>query len=511
MASMTSQPMSQEAALERFSSSSFFILTGLTPGSEFGIDGKIWQVNHFSGVKFLPPGLHFFVFSSNPSISTSSNDPDSGDATPSGDPTNGLGLRSGLLRFYLPDRTPETIVKEWDHRASALKNFHPTKRRNISSADATTSPTTTSPTTTIVSDEYLKSLDRGLAPFEDGLLEQWSVLVDCITEDTLARVIGVDEQGCAIVDATMPSNMDEKELRAAEEKVGKRQWGKQRQETEEDVVESDASKLRDDDERLMFVEFDLKKSWPEGAIGHELSIWSRDKSWAMNEAVQKHLKGGGSRRILDVHPNTHSDLTEITAHPTIDFKSLLGELQLSFLLFTQLHNFSSLPIYTSLIQLISQSSSIYSPDHASSSSSLPMLASHLSILRYQLLSLDDEFFSLHLPSLSTTLTKSLQDLQKNLSDVSQTWLREIGTSAFVIWQEVVKRWDRLTADVMERFGWEVAAIRGGMLMGSNLIEDSVGRVPRGMENAQLGWDDDDELEEGEDAPVVVELDEYDTL
>ncbi|KDE09538.1 hypothetical protein MVLG_00436 [Microbotryum lychnidis-dioicae p1A1 Lamole] len=475
-----SQPLSQEAALERFGSSSFFILTGLTPGSEFGIDGKIWQVNQFSGVKFLPPGLHCFVFSSVPSLPTPDTDPNSTNAMPSGDPTNGLGLRSGLLRFYHPDRTPETIVKEWDHRASALKPTsatasHPVRRRTINSADATPSPT-------IVSDEYLKTLDRELAPFEDGWLEQWSRLIDCITEQTLARVIGLDEQGCAIVDATTPSNMDEKELHAAEAKLGKRQWGKQRQETEQDVATTES---QDDDERLTFVEFDLKKSWPEGAQGHELSIWSRDKSWAMNEAVQKHLQG--------------------------DFKSLLGEVQLSFILFTQLHNFSSLPIYTSLLLLISQSSSIYSPDHASSSSSLPMLASYLSILRHQLLSLDDDFLSLHLPSLSTTLTKSLHDLQKNLSDVSQTWLREMGTSAFVVWQEVVNRWDRLTADVMERFGWEVAAIRGSKLMGKDLVEESVGRVPRGMENAQLGWDDDDELEEGEDAPIVVDLDEYDTL
>ncbi|KAK4691979.1 A1 cistron-splicing factor AAR2, partial [Phenoliferia sp. Uapishka_3] len=296
----------QQLAQQGYDKLSFFILSGLPEGSEAGVDGKIWQVAAFEGFKFIPPGLHLFIVSAAP---TSSSTP----ATISG----GVGVRHGLLRFFT---TSETIVESWSNQREEFESDRPeriSKRRRTVPAPAAKVEGT------VISQDYLKSLDKKLAAYPPGLQSEWSLLTNFISPTTVARVVGFDEAGNAITDAVMGSTADEEELKAA---GGRQTWGKVREEgLETDLEEGDGEAV----DALAFVRVDGKKSWPEGARGEELSRWSKDKSWQVSNIVKGQLGG--------------------------DVKELLSELQLSFILFTLLHNFSSLAVYKVLFSLLSRS------------------------------------------------------------------------------------------------------------------------------------------------------------
>lgn len=216
------------------------------------------------GVKLLPPGLHFILFSAAPTNET----PES--------LSSGVGVRHGLLRFFKEKQ--ETLVEEWDNKREQLVSESRSKRRRtVGGEDSASAPNT------VVSQEYLRGLDGELAPYSDEIERAWRPLVSFITEQTLARVIGLDERGNASVDAVMGSLADEQELKAA---GGKQTWGKVREVVEEDDDDEDELEL------LRFVAMDGKRSWPPGAVGEELSRWSKDKSWCLSDAVTQQLGGG---------------------------------------------------------------------------------------------------------------------------------------------------------------------------------------------------------------------------
>ncbi|KAI5474184.1 A1 cistron-splicing factor AAR2, partial [Pseudohyphozyma bogoriensis] len=99
----------QKSAQKAFNELSFFILTGLGKGADVGVDGKLWQVNQFSGFKLLPPGLHLFVYSASPSSHSA---PDT--------ISSGIGVRHGLLKFF---GKGETIVESWDNVEEELEDL----------------------------------------------------------------------------------------------------------------------------------------------------------------------------------------------------------------------------------------------------------------------------------------------------------------------------------------------------------------------------------------------------
>lgn len=55
--------LNAEQAQALWEAGGFLIITDLPEGSEFGIDGTFHTVRKFSGIKFLPPGLHFIAWS----------------------------------------------------------------------------------------------------------------------------------------------------------------------------------------------------------------------------------------------------------------------------------------------------------------------------------------------------------------------------------------------------------------------------------------------------------------
>jgi hypothetical protein len=245
------------------------------------------------GVKFLPPGLHLFIFSAAPSSTSQRPNPDTSVAS-------GVGVRNGILRFY---RQGETIVEEWDNGREELKRMGGKKsskrRRTVGKGEGREE--------TVLSEEYLKSLDASLAPYpQEEIATEWASLTGFVTEGTLARVVGLDEKASAMVDALMGSSMDEV-APGPDGNSGRRTWGKERTEEENEEVEEegenkiseildeeeeDAAGVLEGEELLLFVKFDEKRSWPKGAVGEELSRWSKDKSWLLSEVVKTQLNDG---------------------------------------------------------------------------------------------------------------------------------------------------------------------------------------------------------------------------
>lgn len=134
----------------------------------------------------------------------------------------------------------------------------------------------------VVDQDRLKALDATLAAYPSDLAKEWNKLVSFITPTTLARVIGIDARGNARVDAVMGSTADEEELKAA---GGRQTWGKERPDfvTDEGEVEADEPA----GELLVFERVDLKRSWPPGAVGEELTRWSQDKSWLLSNTIKR--------------------------------------------------------------------------------------------------------------------------------------------------------------------------------------------------------------------------------
>lgn len=225
------------------------------------------------GVKFVPAGLHLFVFSAAPN---------STDANPEAI-SRGVGLRHGLFRFF--GEQQEFLVEAWNNVEEELVSDadvpKPKRRRALLSTKSESEQT-------VISPEYLKGIDSSLAPYPDTLSSQWKPLSNFVSLASLTRVVGIDERGNARVDAVMASVADEEELKSA---GGRKTWGKEREaDVETNLDEGDMEGF--EKELLRFLDVDLKKSWPAGAVGEDLTRWSKDKSWCLSNAVATHYDGG---------------------------------------------------------------------------------------------------------------------------------------------------------------------------------------------------------------------------
>ncbi|GAA5897504.1 AAR2 splicing factor family protein [Sporobolomyces salmoneus] len=512
----------QSLARASFTELGFLILSDLPKGSEFGLDGQFWTTNEFNGVKLIPSGLHLFVFSAAPSsLNNNSSEANSNEKDSTSEAAGGLGVRHALFKVY---KEGEIVLESWDPSNESLQTVSsisssssPTssstsiqkpsrRRRRLVESSATAKGTEES--TPLISREYLQTLDPSLAPYpspDSPHYKTWKGLSRYVTEKTVARVVGIDERGIGRVDALVEGWRERDELVEARERQqattgnetededegkGKTFWGKKRPMEEARAnelkdEENDEEEDSEDREGLEFAKFDEKRSWPKGAVGEELSRWSKDKSWLLTRIVEDQFEG--------------------------DARELLAELELSFILFTLVFNFSALTSYKSLFSLLCRSSLLTHPstsrpslssstDLLPSSTTLPLFASFLQVLHSQFSFLDPSFFSTQLPSLESHLLSSLSSLRSSLSDAAPEWYALPNDSpAREIWDTLVGRWNELAAMSMERFGWELGLIEGTKAKYTELTRkeeegDGEGEVPF------------EELEEGEDAPVIVDLD-----
>lgn len=105
-----------------------------------------------------------------------------------------------------------------------------------------------------------------------------------------------------------------------------------------------------------------------------------------------------------------------------------------------------------------------------------------------------------MPSLDTFLLAELDALNSSLSDASAEWSAKQGAEGHEVWLQVVKRWDAMTALAMEKFGWQLGMIKGSR-RGAAVVEQ-LKRDTGVYSDDEVDLED---LEEGEDAPVIVEM------
>jgi A1 cistron-splicing factor AAR2 len=196
-------------------------------------------------------------------------------------------------------------------------------------------------------------------------------------------------------------------------------------------------------------------------------------------------------------------------------------MQLAFIIFTQLHNFSALDSYKSLLSLFSRSISVFLP----SSNGLPPVRSiplYISLLDEVLLPhiehLRAEFFEQDLPGLDGFIQEEVANLRISLraayrhyfpestqtgrttAQVTISQSSDEDNNLSIQFKKLCEAWERLRIASENRFGWLFGRLEPDDV---TLLRQQKGRIEY---NLLAEADEDDEYrEEGDDAPVVVEL------
>ncbi|KAG1021027.1 hypothetical protein G6F26_008800 [Rhizopus arrhizus] len=150
----------------------------------------------------------------------------------------------------------------------------------------------------------IREFDRHMGPYPldpSTFYERWKKLTHLITPGLVRRVLPNNGK---------VSHLPEKSVSLDQENVKDRRLGKQ--------IEKE--------EGMEFTPFDLRKSFPSGASGDEVTRWSLDKSWL----------------TMDLLKRVYHD----------DHKVLLGELQLAFVCLLMAQNFSGFNQWKQLVQLL---------------------------------------------------------------------------------------------------------------------------------------------------------------
>ncbi|CAG8436166.1 9493_t:CDS:2 [Diversispora eburnea] len=271
------------------------------------------------------------------------------------------GLRNGFFKFY---ESKEVLIKEWDTSKENLKEEDPEQYEVIKSD--------------------MREWDQYLGPYPltpPKNWKKWVQLTNLITPWLINKVFPHKGK----VSNASSSTVDEEEL----QNIGTN---------------------FEEENTIMFTKFDIKKSWRPGAVGQEVTKYSQDKSWLLEDLLKRIYKN--------------------------DYKELLGELQLSFVCLLMAQNFAGFYQWKNIVQLIcSSKESIYIYSDT-------LFMAFLDVLMFQLEECPQDFFH-DVISENNFLSVMLKIFHKN---------------------------------VKERFSWEV---------GDRNFED--------------------EKEEGEFAPVVVEF------
>ncbi|KAN0076538.1 A1 cistron-splicing factor [Elaphomyces granulatus] len=215
---------------------------------------------------------------------------------------------------------------------------------------------------------------------------------------------------------------------------------------------------------LRFLPIDLKRTWPDGAIGRERTVAAQDRSWALGNFIEQ--------------------LTGSAAGDHAGEAQILGELQFAFLMVLTLMNYSCLQQWKRLLSLtLTCRAAIRSRERffADVLRLLMLQLKHSTDVEGGLFELDNDDGAAFLIQLLTCFRRSLDEIQDDAALTVKSQMEELET------------W------VQKEFGWGFRRediVRRGMLE----LEDG-----EQIEVQISGADEEDET--GEYAPVVVDLGE----
>ncbi|TKA73198.1 hypothetical protein B0A55_07096 [Friedmanniomyces simplex] len=388
--------------------SSALLLLDLPEQALAGIDLLAFTTTpRFKGVKALPPGLHLAFVGANTAFSE----------------------RHGIW-FNIPrgpvGSAPPLIITKWQPSSESLAAVtdeaeHIRWRANLGGIwrEGLTPYRQTTAKTTDGDDEQEELVD-------------WSKLTSHITAPLLTGITG---------GKTWTLSSGSSARRDLEEIPG--------------LERSDIDELQSDKE-LAFLPVDLKQTWRPGATGRERTEAAQDRSWALNELIERQCSTG-------------------------EMMEIVGELQFCFLCVLTLNNFSCFEQWKRLLTLLftSRSAAATRPDlFVEAIRALTLQLRHCRVADTGLIDLADEGGSL-LKGLLTRFRSGLESLQGSLGV-----------------QDIVDELDDLEEYLRTEHGWQF----GGSFAKSGVLELEDGEQVR-MDTTAF----DEEDETGEYAPQVVEL------
>lgn len=246
-----------------------------------------------------------------------------------------------------------------------------------------------------ISDDNLKTLDKELAPYPFDGLAQWNSLTSHVDGELLERIVSnhmVDGMTSAIGEE---AEKGDKELSRVEPEGGMR-----------------------------FTQFRLKRSWRDGAVGEEVTRYSKDKSWLFAHVVKKDLGDSELARLYIMGLKL-----------TIDPFKLVGELQLTFILLLHLSSYGALTVYKRFLPLFTRSSSLlFSPnvDMGSAVDLAKVYGGLITTLAVQLKALPAGVFETELPEFDLFFLDEIESLRQNLG--AAPWSVQLTLQ----WQELRK-------------------------------------------------------------------------
>ncbi|KAG0026276.1 a1-alpha2 repression [Podila clonocystis] len=430
---------------------------------EFGIDVNCWNTGpKFKGIKIIPPGAHFVYYS----LHTSKNKPtepqdESGTMeVTEGGPTGG-DVRIGFWHVF---ESGEVVVMKWNayneemeletdqeqiaRYKAGIQEFDP-----FLGAYPLLPPDSTYPAWVKISNHIQKNtinrvfVDRGFVNSHDDQLE-----------DELSRAT-------KIIQRQEEETKSEKDKDASSAHQGPRKTTSIAEEDDEEMeVEPTTSEpLQQPNQKEQLVTFtpiNLRSSFRKGAVGEEVTRYSMDKSWLLN--------------------NLFTTVYES------DASSYLGEYQAAFVTMLLSYHLGAFRQWKTMTILICQSN-----EALSSSKYTRLFSEFIQTLHAQLSSIPSSFFMdlLFASSDESDMTASfLEQALKTLARNIQSGLRRGECT------ELRRPMRELQKAVLESFEWKIV---GDFKKAPKVVEI--------QEDMGPSYDDDDDyVEEGEYAPVIVE-------
>lgn len=299
---------------------------------------------------------------------------------------------------------------------------------------------------------YGESLTVYRQPAKDGKegstrpdAEQWETLSEHIDEELLLRCLGTGLKCSSVSSSKMDRDKEEEklmELLKGEDVVAEIEW----------------------------TPVDLKRTWPEGAIGRDRTIMAKDRSWALGDIVGKLGIGGKDGG-----------------------KQLLGEIQLAFLMAVTLGCYSAMEQWRRLLGLTLTCKSAVFGEREKFFKSL------MEVLTTQMEYVDEAFLAQFVgggEGEDSWLAKLLRGFWRGLAETIDDDAEQGKGKASARKSDIIDQYKEIESLVKKKFDWILDAkdvVRRGM------VQTEEGEM---VELEMAGLEEDDES--GEYAPVIVE-------
>ncbi|KAL7748190.1 hypothetical protein RI367_006374 [Sorochytrium milnesiophthora] len=281
-------------------------------------------------------------------------------------------------------------------------------------------------------ERYLKNIrdfDAGMGLYpqdESQAFPKWNALTLYISESLVKRVLPRNGR----MTSMSGSHLSDSELSSAHSKSA--------------AAATDAEVKPTPDDNIRFTSFNLRRSWPHGATGETVTRYSQDKSWLLTHVLA----------------SNYND----------DYRQLLGELQLAFVLLLFGHNFEGLEQWKLLVTLLCSCEEVLLQSTVDTVGRL--YTGMFDVMQAQLRQCPEDFFT-DVVSENNFLAPMLERLFFTLSKVERS-------PAVRLLQPVVDRGSEFRAFLGKHFRWQLRT------------------------NTSERYDDEEEEDE-EYRPVVVEL------